>query len=251
MLKPLVGSRSIEQILLFILINEEGYAHQIQHAMQLGLTSVQKALVKLEKGKILTSEHKGKRKIYRFDTDFCLSNELEMLLKKAYQELPLEEKKSYDYLPFTSSLSGKETGKSLLEIWEHLQNVNQMNLFVHSKNSRKGKAKVEVEKIGNQLIFQEQGIWQGDQSRYTNHIRWTYHKLEKMLSLEHLRHGINSPVFLFNLVPSGFYNLKSAHSYLCGQDTYFGSAHFNQFLFHVKIRTIGPKKNETIEYVYS
>src|SRR5438445_5858663 len=93
--KGLFGNRNVERILLFLFVNEKGYAGQIQTLLGVPLTPLQKALQRLEKEGIITSHCKGKIRMYELSHSYPLSLELEMLLKKAYTLLSPQEKKRY------------------------------------------------------------------------------------------------------------------------------------------------------------
>jgi hypothetical protein len=118
----------------------------------------------------------------------------------------------------------------------------------------KGQGDVTVTKEGNQLLFNEKGTWQNKQGakvNFTNVFRWTFDRNAGVISLEHLRRGVDYPVFLFDLAPSGGTSLSSIDSHLCEGDTYFGQIHFDQYSLKLNWRVIGPKKNEELDYYYS
>jgi hypothetical protein len=248
MLHSLIGSKSAAEVLLFILVNEECYAHQLQRVLGISVTPVQKALARLEKGGILRSCYRGKMRVFSFNSEYPLLNELTTLLKKAYNHLQLEEKKRYYYLPYEQK---KQVNDLLKSIWEHMRGATQMTLIARSrKEERKGKGNVIVEDREGSLIFQESGIWQQDQGRYQNRFRWTWNRPKGTLTLEHLRFGESNPVFLFDLFAIGGNTLKSLTPHLHGEDTYFGWMEYKGLFLHLHIRTLGPKKDEKIEYAY-
>jgi len=54
------------------------------------------------------------------------------------------------------------------------------------------------------LVFTESGVWQpskGRETRFSNVFRWTLGTSES-LKLEHLRFGVDHPVYLFDLSPT-------------------------------------------------
>jgi predicted transcriptional regulator len=53
MLGPLIGNRSKEGVLLFLFVNEQGYAHEISLALGLTLSRVQNALSSLAEGGVV------------------------------------------------------------------------------------------------------------------------------------------------------------------------------------------------------
>jgi hypothetical protein len=260
MLKSLVGCHSIEKILLYLLVNETCYASQLHRLLHTPLTPIQKALIRLENGGILTSDYEGKIRIYQFNPNYPLLKELESLLTKVFTLLSPLEKKNYYYLKYASNCERKQQHELLRLIWDQLKMISNVALVAksHSKSMnrwiRKGNGSVQVREENNKLIFTEQGQWkegQGQTHNYSNRFCWTWNRLEGMLSLEHLRFGENHPIFLFHLIPTENNLLESLHSHLCGEDTYFGWLNFNSLFLQLKFRTIGPKKNEELEYVYT
>lgn len=226
MLKFILGCKSIERILFYLLVNEKCYAHQIHRFLHIPLTPVQKALARLEEGNVVVSSIEGKTRIFKFNPHFPLLNELEILLKKAFHLLPPNEKKQYYYLKPSKSQQSRQDHELLELIWNQLLTVTGVTLLAksNSKSSvqwhRKGKGRVIVKQDSNSLIFNEQGSWQGEAEQlhnYSNSFRWTLNRWDKLIGLEHLRHGENRPVFLFHLVPIKAGQLESLNPHLCGK----------------------------------
>jgi DNA-binding transcriptional ArsR family regulator len=259
MLKALFGCKSVEKILLFLLVNEKCYAQQIHRVLETPLNPLQKGLSRLEKGGIIKSAKEKKMRLYRLNEDFALIKELEMLLKAAFTTLsPQEKKRYYDLYPAT--LNQKQDLELLQLTWDFLKNVTQVTLVAksHSQHTpqfnRKGNGKVKVMGEGNTLVFQEQGCWVGKSNEsvnYTNSFRWSWEKGDLSLGLEHLRFGENNPIFLFHLTPKKDNRLTSLHSHLCGNDSYFGWLQYNPLFLQLKFKTLGPQKNEEVEYIYT
>lgn len=159
----------------------------------------------------------------------------------------------------TSSEPQENILRVLLAFWEKLQGVTQLTFQAETKSKQgwtaKGQAEVIIEKTSsNTLIFNEKGYWQGKQEAdvcFSNVLRWTLDVHDLVISLEHLRRGPRSPVFLFYLAPSGKHSLVSVDPHLCGKDTYFGHVHFDHDSLQLNWRVIGPKKNEEIDCYYS
>jgi len=149
----------------------------------------------------------------------------------------------------------------LLTFWEKLISVTQLTFNAKTKSKEeqgwngRGKGEVTSARQGsNILIFNEKGIWQNKQETtfsFSNVFRWTLDPHAGVISLEHLRLGLDRPVFLFHLAPSGKHSLSSVDSHLCDEDTYSGQIHFDSYRFRLNWRVIGPKKNEEIDYYYS
>ena len=167
MLKHLLGCKSVERILLYLLVNECCYPHQLHRLFETPLTPIQKAFKRLEEGGVVTSSYEGKMRLYRFNAGYPLLSELEMLLKRAFQQLSPQEKKSY-----FMKKSKERPKQELLElVWAHLKNVSRVKLVAKSLSKqsprwhRKGEGKVVVKEEGLFLIFYEQGSWREEKGR--------------------------------------------------------------------------------------
>jgi hypothetical protein len=263
MLEVLCGNKNVQRILIFLFVNGKCYGTQLQRALKTSLTPLQKALMRLEKGGLITSYYEGKTRLYQFNPAYPLLGELEPLLKKAYTLLPTHEKKNYYFQKENHLPSAKREGKPrvLQAFWEKLLSVTLLTFNAKTKSkdeggwNGRGKAEVGVAKeSSNVLIFNEKGSWQnrqGEEVSFSNIFRWTLDRHAGVISLEHLRRGTDHPVFLFHLAPSGNHSLSSVDSHLCEGDTYFGQIHFDPHSLRLNWRVIGPKKNEEIDYYYS
>ncbi len=264
MLEVLCGNKNIQRILLFLFVNGKCYGTQLHRSLKTPLTPLQKALLRLEKGGLITSSYEGKTRLYQFNPAYPLIAEVEHLLKKAYTLLPAHEKKSYYVVKqdqISSSSNPIQNRQVLLTFWEKLQKVKTLmfnaNTKVQQEGGWHGKGQGEVTIIkesDHALLFQEKGTWQGKQGNelnFSNTFRWSFDRLSGVISLEHLRRGPDHPVFLFHLAPSGKNSLSSVDSHLCEGDTYFGQIYFDHHGLRLNWRVIGPKKNEEIDYYYS
>ena len=90
MLKPLFGSEAREQVLMFILSREKGYATEIARTFDVDLYSIQTQLDRLEYGGILVSYLAGRTRLYEFNPRYPFLNELTQLLEKALTFYPDE-----------------------------------------------------------------------------------------------------------------------------------------------------------------
>lgn len=159
MLKSLFGCKSIEKILFFLLVNEKCYAHQLQQMLDITLTPIQKALSRLEKGGVVSSHYEGKIRLYQFDSTFPLLDELELLLRKAYNKLPIDEKKAYYYVKSVHKGVKKKNYEILQGIWNHLKNVSRVTLLAKSCSNepnrwyRKGVGTVNANHENQSIIF--------------------------------------------------------------------------------------------------
>lgn len=95
MLEPLFGSKSIEKVLFFLLINRRCYGSQLSKVFKESLSPFQKGLDRLEAGNIIVSFLEGKTRIYQFNPRYPFLSELKTFLQKAYKFLPLEYKEQF------------------------------------------------------------------------------------------------------------------------------------------------------------
>ena len=62
MLEGLCGNKNVQKVLLFLFVNNKCYGAQLQRLLRTPLTSLQNALARLEKGRIIASYCEGKNK---------------------------------------------------------------------------------------------------------------------------------------------------------------------------------------------
>lgn len=257
MLEALCGNKNVQKVLLFLFVNQKCYGTQAALLLKTPLTSLQNALARLEKGRIIISYYEGKTKLYQLNPVYPLLGELEQLLKKAYTLLSPQEKKLY-------SLVQQEIFEGryhvLLSFWDRLQSIKQFTRLAKSRSleengwNGQGKGDVLVSKPADStLLFYERGTWQGKQGQdmtFSNTFRWTLDRSAAMISLEHLRHGKDQPVFLFHLIPTSNNLLASLDSHYCEEDVYLATVPWDRHSIRLNWRVIGPKKNEEMEYSY-
>jgi len=88
MLEPILKSASAEKALMFILARGEGYARGIARFFDSDPDSIQKTLVNLEAGGVLTTKQAGRTLLYQFNPRYPFRPELEALLTKALSYYP-------------------------------------------------------------------------------------------------------------------------------------------------------------------
>lgn len=271
MLNPLFGNKSLEKILFFLLLNGKCYAAQLSQRFASPLTPLQHALGKLERTGVLISYNEGKTRFFEFNPSYVLLSELESLLKKAYVHLPAEKKQLY-YSPAFQAKPQKErknfspksnSGQATLKmVWNKLQNVKTLCFSAKSKSlgmssgwNGLGKGNIDLKRVEeNVLIFQEKGSWVSEENKnfeFSNAFRWTFQADSGAILLEHLRFGVQNPVYLFALVPIDSNTLESIDSHVCKEDSYFGQLRCDKHFVQFNWRVIGPKKNEEIDYLYT
>jgi hypothetical protein len=259
MLADLLGSKNAERILLFLMVNEFGYASEMQKAFGISLTPLQSMIRKFEKTGLLMYEMQKKAKLYRFHPDYPLLLELKALLQQAFVHLPGEEKKAFFLRkPKWNSLKDhyvhqKRIARCLDAFWKRLSRVNRVSMQTQSGERGFGEVSVAQEKE-HSLLFTEHGSWvhpSSSQIQFNNCLRWTIDWTAGLIALEHLRYGLDRPVFLFHLAPVGPHSLQSMDSHLCAEDCYFGRLEFTEHHIRFLWRTLGPRKNEIFQYIYT
>jgi len=254
MLSPLLGSKSAERVLLFLLINECCYPSEVQKAHDIALTPLQNIFQKFEKAEVLISEVHRKTKLYRFNPSYPLLNELKALLKKAFIHLPAEEKRALfsqkkHWRAKEDYALQKRSSLCLDAFWQRLMKVQRVSIQTQSETNGYGEVKVNHNK--DTLLFTETGHWIQQGIDFSNILRWTLDRSAQMVALEHLRYGPDRAVFLFHLAPTGPNTLQSIDSHLCADDCYFGRIEFTKQHIRLLWRIIGPRKNEILHHIYS
>ena len=82
MLETLLGSKSCERVLLFILARDEGYSREIARFFDVDYRPIRNQLDKLEAGGILRSSSKGRTRLYSFNPRCPFLKELKALLER-------------------------------------------------------------------------------------------------------------------------------------------------------------------------
>ncbi len=90
MLEPLFGSTHREQVLLYLIARDEGYAREIARFFGAHLDPVQKQLERLEAGGVLVSRAAGRTVLYSFNPRYPFATELRALLQRTLAFLPDE-----------------------------------------------------------------------------------------------------------------------------------------------------------------
>ncbi len=90
MLQTLLGSRSSEQVLIFLLARNEGYPTEIAEFYDADLYAIQRQLEKMESSNILVSRKVGRTRVYEFNPRYALLEELKSILEKALSYYPEE-----------------------------------------------------------------------------------------------------------------------------------------------------------------
>lgn len=92
MLETILGSKSKEQILIYLTGRKQGYAREIANYYDTALSPLQKQLDKLEQYGILYVKFIGRTKVFSINPRYPFFQELNQLLQKAITFLPNDEK---------------------------------------------------------------------------------------------------------------------------------------------------------------
>jgi hypothetical protein len=92
MLGPILGSVNAERVLVYLLMKGEGFARGIARFFGADPDSIQKQLIKLERGGILTSRDVGRTVTYQYNPRYAFLPELKQLIEKAIRFYPDEER---------------------------------------------------------------------------------------------------------------------------------------------------------------
>lgn len=91
MLEELLGSKSRERVLQYIVVNKEGYAKEIADFYGSSVDPIKKQLERLEAGGILVSQTVGRTRLFMFNPRYAFKEELIALLDKAREYYSDEE----------------------------------------------------------------------------------------------------------------------------------------------------------------
>ena len=88
MLEPIVGSKSSEQVFIFLIARNEGYATEIAKFFSADLYAIQKQLERLENSEVLVSKKIGRTRVYQFNPRYPFLKELKGLLERVLSFYP-------------------------------------------------------------------------------------------------------------------------------------------------------------------
>lgn len=146
------------------------------------------------------------------------------------------------------------------EAWDRLCTIRELEFEAQSRSSTNtgwngsGRGTVQVENLDHEtLLFHEKGSWDADGTReltFNNLFRWTCDPGARLIRLEHLRFGPDSPVYLFDLVPESERVLFSAQPHVCRDDLYSARMVIADEAIVLSWTVTGPRKDERIAYRY-
>ena len=110
MLEAIFGNGTAEKVLLYVESYGEGYAQAIADTFDdVTPRMAQVQLARFERGGVLTSQLKGRTRLFSWNPRYPFRRELRALLRKALEQLPASERKRY----FTERRRPRRAGKPL------------------------------------------------------------------------------------------------------------------------------------------
>ncbi|MBU1187087.1 MAG: hypothetical protein KJ908_09365 [Acidobacteria bacterium] len=109
MLKAIFGSEKKGRILLYLYTNGESYPREMARQLDFYLNTVQNQLLNMEKDGILYSKLKGKVRLFGLNPRYPFKKELESILEKVLQFIPVDDKERL----YMQRLRPRRTGKPL------------------------------------------------------------------------------------------------------------------------------------------
>ena len=142
-------------------------------------------------------------------------------------------------------------------VWTALRRVRALRFQARSEAGSGwngvGQGTVAIsEPAAGVVVHHEAGVWRqagsGRVLRFANVFRWS--AVGRSLRLEHLRLGPDNPVRLFDLTPAGAGAWRVTAPHKCRHDRYAASVVVCGRLLRVAWSVDGPRKRESIRYVY-
>ncbi len=109
MLESLLGNRTAERVLLYIINYGEGHISGIAQTFELSKSQVRKQLIRLENGGVLIGRDVGNLRMFVINPRCAYKKELEALLEKGINLLSQDEREKY----YRQRRRPRRTGKKL------------------------------------------------------------------------------------------------------------------------------------------
>ena len=109
MIENLVGNKTAEKVLLYIVNYNEGHTSGISHTFAISKSQVRKQLIRLEDGGILIGRSVGNLRMFQINPRCPYKKELENLLEKILSLIPKNEIEKY----YRQRRRPRRTGKDL------------------------------------------------------------------------------------------------------------------------------------------
>jgi hypothetical protein len=104
------------------------------------------------------------------------------------------------------------------------------------------------------LLFFEEGRFTNSNNKSmkcSNIYRWAFDENNDKIGLQHLRFGIDKPVFLFDLIFQSETQLISACPHLCSKDLYQAKMSLQENIISLEWLIEKPNSSNTIAYQYN
>jgi len=92
MLEVILGSKTMERVLFYLVARNEGYATEIASFYNTRLTPVQNQLNKLENSGVIVSKKVGRTRVFMLNPRYPFIKELKALIKKGIEFLNNDER---------------------------------------------------------------------------------------------------------------------------------------------------------------
>ncbi len=109
MIENLLGNKTAEKVLLYIVNYDEGHTSGIAQTFDLSKSQVRKQLIRLENGGILVGRSVGNLRMFQLNSRCPYKKELESLLEKVLSLIPKVELEKY----YRQRRRPRRTGKDL------------------------------------------------------------------------------------------------------------------------------------------
>lgn len=109
MIESLLGNRTAEKVLLYIVNYGQGHTSGIAQTFDMSKSQIRKQLIRLEDGGILVGQSVGNLRMFQINPRCTYKKELVLLLEKVLSLLPAQELEKY----YRQRRRPRRTGKKL------------------------------------------------------------------------------------------------------------------------------------------
>ena len=159
-----------------------------------------------------------------------------------------------------TNLTNENSASIQHDLWSRLATISRLSFS--AKSGRKeigwngeGNGSVKTKTIcETELHFFESGSWQTANNKvlkFSNTYRWRLDKNSSVIELAHLRYGESQPVPLLTLLQTGARQWSAQSPHMCNADQYSLTARLLESALQMNWAIQGPKKDESLIYVYS
>lgn len=120
-----------------------------------------------------------------------------------------------------------------------------------SKNNYSGNGNIEISSKDSSVILKCNGKWRDKHnniSSFTFSYRFIFENELNEVSIEHMRYGEESPVYLSKLKQNKLGSFVSEEPHICNEDLYSAELFIKENIIHLTWKITGPKKNLILKY---